>query len=221
VILARAVRLLPVLAVAVAGCFGGADSEPRMTSSALPPAGASAYRLPWACGRLYVTTQGNHGDICGTLGNHVGVEEYAFDFGLPLRTPVVAARAGVVTLAATYSPPGSACHDGCPYTRGSTEYESCCTACIYSANRVNVEHSDGAISTYSHFDELAVTEGQKVAPGDLLGWSGTSGCSTGAHLHFQIMRGCPSGYCQSLAVAFDEAGVPGCGDKAISQNECL
>src|SRR5262250_1570468 len=84
----------------------------------LPPAGPEAYRLPWSCGERYPVNQGNHGDICGVRGDHVGVQEYAWDFGLPLRTPVRAVRAGVVTLAITPSPVGSACHDGCPFVYG-------------------------------------------------------------------------------------------------------
>ena len=85
---------------------------------------------------------------------------------------------------------------------------------------MNVKHADGVISSYSHLDELVVALGQKVAAGDLLGYSGTTGCSTGPHLHFQIMFGCPAGYCQSLPLNFDDAGDPVCGSKAISQNAC-
>src|SRR5947207_439155 len=93
----------------------GSQSSTATVGDSVPfPATLTAYRLPWTCGHVYSVTQGNHGDICGVLGNHIGVEEFAWDFGLPMRTPVLAARAGVVTLAATYSPPGSECHDGCP-----------------------------------------------------------------------------------------------------------
>jgi murein DD-endopeptidase MepM/ murein hydrolase activator NlpD len=188
----------------------------------LPPAGPLAYRLPWTCGDAYVVTQGNSGDECGILGNHLGVENFAWDFGLPLRTPVLAARAGKVTLAATYSPPGSECYDGCPNDKGGSglEQEACCSRCLYSANRINVEHDDGVVSSYSHLLEVLVTTGQDVAAGQLLGYSGTSGCSTGPHLHFQIMYGCPTGYCQSLPLGFDDAAVPACGDHPVSQNGC-
>ena len=92
--------------------------------SPLPPAEPNVWRLPWTCGHVYAVTQGNHGDICGILGNHIGVEEFAWDFGLPMRTPVLAARAGVVTLAATYSPAGSQCHDGCPGSLDSADQEA-------------------------------------------------------------------------------------------------
>lgn len=227
------IRTLMMLSLTVAGC--GSIDDPNLASGSqsstakaddaaptptLPPAAANAWRLPWTCGHVYAVTQGNHGDICGVLGNHIGVEEFAWDFGLPMRTPILAARAGVVTLAANYSPPGSECHDGCPGALDSAGHALCCSKCLFSANRVNIQHDDGVVSSYSHFDELVVQKGQKVAAGDLLGYSGTSGCSTGPHLHFQVMLGCPTGYCQSLPIKFEDGGDPICGAKAISQNAC-
>jgi murein DD-endopeptidase MepM/ murein hydrolase activator NlpD len=194
--------------------------RPLLPVTPLGPPAPDVYRLPWACGEVYPVNQGNHGDICGVHGDHVGVQEYAWDFGMPARTAVLASRAGVVTLAITPSPPGSRCHDGCPFAFGSSEHQTCCSACLAAANRVNVRHEDGAISTYAHFDELAVVAGQTVRAGQLLGYSGTSGCSTGPHLHFQVMAGCERGYCQSLPMTFDEVGIPVCGDHATSQNDC-
>jgi murein DD-endopeptidase MepM/ murein hydrolase activator NlpD len=228
--------LAPVIAsIAFLGCVGAGDADYQAQSSTatgedttvpqptLGPASPSAYRLPWQCGHVFPVNQGNHGDICGHLGNHLGIEEFAWDFGLPMRTPVVATRAGKVTLAETPSPPGSECYQGCPNdTSGSDlEQQACCARCLYSANKVNVQHADGVISSYSHLDQVVVKVGQTVNAGDLLGYSGTTGCSTGPHLHFQIMYGCPQGYCQSLPMRFEDAGVPACGAKAISQNACL
>jgi murein DD-endopeptidase MepM/ murein hydrolase activator NlpD len=203
------------------GALSGA-SDPTAVAPLVPPASPDAYRLPWECGVSYVVSQGNNGDECGILGNHQGIEKYAWDFGLPLHTRVLAARAGTVTLAATYSPPGSACFNGCPNDKGGSdlEQEACCTVCLFAANRVNVAHSGGDISSYSHLSEVLVAEGQHVEAGDLLGYSGTSGCSTGPHMHFQIMRGCETGYCQSVPMSFDDAGVPACGDHPLSQNNC-
>jgi murein DD-endopeptidase MepM/ murein hydrolase activator NlpD len=230
---ASATRLLGLLAASISlGCAPltptsahdaidhGDDSVSEAPPALLPPASPDAYRLPWACGKTYPVTQGNHGDICGVHGDHVGVQEFAWDFGLPMGTPVLATRAGVVTLAATLSPPGSSCHDGCPFRFASPEQIACCAICLYAANRVNVLHDDGAISTYAHLDQVVVPEGQRVRAGELLGYSGTSGCSTGPHLHFQVMAGCDEGFCQSLPLTFDEAGIPACGDQVMSQNSC-
>ena len=85
---------------------------------------------------------------------------------------------------------------------------------------MNVQHDDGVVSPIRTSTKLVVAEGQKVGAGDLLGYSGTSGCSTGPHLHFQVMQSCPTGYCQSLPMTFEDAGDPACGEKAISQNTC-
>src|SRR4051812_20775480 len=110
------------LLMLTAGCGSGGPDPRRPESSErkgmsptraflpvvpLPAASTEAYRLPWGCGESYAVNQGNHGDICGVHGDHVGVQEYAWDFGLPLRTPVLASRAGVVTLAIRPSPAGS------------------------------------------------------------------------------------------------------------------
>jgi murein DD-endopeptidase MepM/ murein hydrolase activator NlpD len=216
---------LALTACVPAGTPSGAADEGIHARIAAPPAllpaaDPDAYRLPWTCGQTYPVTQGNHGDICGVRGDHVGVQEYAWDFGLPRGTPVRSARAGWVTLAVMLSPPGSPCFDGCPYPLDSPTQVACCALCLYSANRVNVLHEDGAISTYAHLDSIVVEEGQPVAAGELLGYSGTSGCSTGPHLHFQVMAGCDEGYCQSLPLTFDEAGIPACGDRVMSQNHC-
>src|SRR5438067_1407136 len=41
-------------------------------------------------------------------------------------------------------------------------------------------------TTYEHVGRIGVREGQVVRQGDPVGWSGNYGCSTGAHLHFQV-----------------------------------
>ena len=233
-ILDRYILAPVIVCFGMIGCVGDGVSDRQSLTTAstgdgqglppsLPPASPTAYRLPWSCGHEFPVNQGNNGDLCGRLGNHLGIEEFAWDFGLPMRTPVVAARAGTVTLAETPSPPGSQCYQGCPNDASGSglEQEACCNACLYSANKVNVQHGDGVISSYSHLDEVVVSVGQKVQAGDLIGYSGTTGCSTGPHLHFQIMFGCPRGYCQSLPMTFDDAGIPACGAKVVSQNACL
>ena len=151
-----------------------------------------------------------------------GVEEFAWDFGLPMRTPVVAVRAGKITLAETPSPPGSECYHGLPGRgrRGSR------AAGVLLEVPLQREQGERAARRRRDLVVLAPRRGgrqrwgRRCAAGDLLGYSGTTGCSTGPHLHFQIMFGCPTGYCQSLPMTFDDAGIPACGDKAVSQNAC-
>lgn len=51
---------------------------------------------------------------------------------------------------------------------------------------VYVDHGDGIISRYGHLCENSVSVGQQVSQGDLLGYSGNTGFSTGPHLHFEM-----------------------------------
>jgi murein DD-endopeptidase MepM/ murein hydrolase activator NlpD len=79
--------------------------------------------------------------------------------------PIVAARGGVVTFAG-----------GNP----------CCSYGYY----VEIDHGDGFTSLYSHFNAPPpVRIGQRVAQGEVVGYAGTTGYSTGVHLHFEIRKG--------------------------------
>jgi len=53
-------------------------------------------------------------------------------------------------------------------------------------NLVIVQHGDDWLSYYAHLDEIAVEVGQDVRQGELLGGAGTTGYSTGPHLHFEL-----------------------------------
>lgn len=55
-------------------------------------------------------------------------------------------------------------------------------------NFVLLDHGDGWQTNYAHFrmNTIAVSPGQSVAAGDFLGYVGSSGCSTDAHLHFVV-----------------------------------
>ncbi|MFD6153312.1 M23 family metallopeptidase [Streptomyces sp. NPDC060243] len=91
---------------------------------------------------------------------HTGV-----DFPAAQGTPVTAAREGTVVFAALTKAYG---------------------------NRIVVDH--GTISgahvqtTYSHLSAMHVTNGQHVTTGTLLGDVGSTGLSTGPHLHFEVIR---------------------------------
>ncbi len=81
------------------------------------------------------------------------------DLAGPEGTPIYATRAGVVT-AARYSSSGG--------------------------NYVTINHGDGYSSSYLHMTHYVVSRGQAVSAGQLIGYMGSTGISTGSHLHFAI-----------------------------------
>ena len=51
---------------------------------------------------------------------------------------------------------------------------------------VLIDHKNGFYTLYGHLSEILVTPNQEVNQGQIIGYSGDSGRSTGAHLHFAI-----------------------------------
>ncbi len=64
------------------------------------------------------------------------------------------------------------------------------TTCSYQAggagNYVSINHLDGFSSIYMHMTHYVVSPGQSVSQGQLIGYVGNTGLSTGPHLHFGI-----------------------------------
>ncbi len=81
------------------------------------------------------------------------------DFGVPGGTPVYAPAAGAVVIAQPLQ------------VRG---------------NVVFIDHGRGVFSAFYHLSEIAAKEGEQVQPGDLIGKVGTTGFSTGNHLHWSM-----------------------------------
>ena len=53
-------------------------------------------------------------------------------------------------------------------------------------NAVVLDHGDGIATLYGHQSRIAAVEGQVVNQGDVIGYVGTTGHSTGNHLHFEV-----------------------------------
>lgn len=144
------------------------------------------YTLPYRRGSSMRIIQGFHGAF-----SHTGDDEYALDFSFDLNTPVLVAREGtVVSVEERYSQGGAK-----PFYR----------------NRVNVariRHADGTIGEYDHFapNGIVVEEGQKVKRGDLIGYSGNTGFSSGPHLHFCVYSAFDGHKRRSYPIRFTVAG---------------
>lgn len=82
------------------------------------------------------------------------------DFGAGCATPVKAAAGGTVSFSSWHSGGGG--------------------------NRIVLEHGYGIQTTYNHLADINVQSGQKVARGDTIGRVGSTGASTGCHLHFEV-----------------------------------
>lgn len=50
---------------------------------------------------------------------------------------------------------------------------------------VDVDHGNGVVTRYGHLSAIGVTAGTKVAAGETVGWAGSTGRSTGPHLHYE------------------------------------
>ena len=105
-------------------------------------------------------------------GTHKDSLSYAFDFDLSVGTPVVAAKDGVVVACCGH------------YTKGGT-----LKTFKARANFIVLRHADGVYTRYYHLQHKGVTvqPGDNVLQGQIIGYSGNTGFSTGPHLHFDCI----------------------------------
>lgn len=184
----------------VSGAFAMCTTD---EAPALEPPGG--FRLPLECGTSARISQGNAGST-----SHSGKALYAFDFAIPLDTPLVAMADGVVLFTFAETGPGDPCYDG----GGSS--------CFPYANYVVLEHGDGTGSIYKHLNQVLVTVGELVPSGAPVGLSGSTGYSTGPHAHVMRQEECGAATsCQSIQVTFADVGgdgIPDTGETVTSGN---
>ena len=68
---------------------------------------------------------------------------------------------------------------------GTVTYADFCGA---AGNLVTIDHGNGLVTKYMHHDKIYVKQGDRVEKGQQIGLSGTTGNSTGNHLHFQVEK---------------------------------
>ena len=56
-------------------------------------------------------------------------------------------------------------------------------------NMVEIQHADGLVTRYGHMQSIAMEAGQEVTAATVIGQLGSTGVSTGPHLHYEIRRG--------------------------------
>ena len=135
-----------------------ANKKPS-TSSESKPVSNSASGLRWPIH--------GSGRITSTFGHResptAGASSYhkGIDIGIPTGTPILASGSGTV-VTATYH-----------YAAG---------------NYVMISHGNGLYTVYMHNSSLKVSVGDQVAKGQVIALSGSSGVSTGPHLHFGVNK---------------------------------
>ena len=97
---------------------------------------------------------------CRRITQYFSWRHIGLDIACPRGTPIKAADDGVVTKMALLS----------------TGY----------GHHVIIDHGNGKSTLYGHMDDVYVREGQTVQRGEILGLEGSTGKSTGPHLHFEV-----------------------------------
>jgi murein DD-endopeptidase MepM/ murein hydrolase activator NlpD len=157
--------LVVVVAVAMMGGCARSPTSPdapgRSDCGLFSPQRSSPYVLPFEVGQSFFTAR---------TVEHGNPQRYAIDWLMPVRTPVVAARAGlVIEVEAQWSDDD--------HTFGHE-------------NHVFILHEDGTVGRYHHLtkDSALAVAGARVVQGQRIALSGNSGNSDAPHLHFDVVR---------------------------------
>ena len=129
----------------------------------LAPQKSSILALKWPLDVIKITQLFGKTNASARLyvaGTHNGV-----DFGAKIGTPVKAMGDGIVA--------------------GAGDTDLTCKGASFG-RWILIKFNNGLAATYGHLSVISVTEGQRVAQGDIIGYSGNTGYTTGPHLHISM-----------------------------------
>ncbi len=120
--------------------------------------------LSWPLSNVFVTQYfGN--TAFAQSGAYNGKGHNGVDFRATVGTPIKSAKNGVV--------------------KGTGNTDNVCPGASYG-RWVLIEHENGLTTLYAHLSIVRAYQGQDVAEGEVIGYSGNTGYATGPHLHFSV-----------------------------------
>lgn len=155
-------RLAPGKELVIPGGIKPPDPKPVILAAATAPEPAPAPPPPAAPSPPPAASAGFIWPTYGPIFTYFSGYHAGLDISPPYGTPVVAAMSGVVAQVNRWN-----------YSYGY---------------HIIVNHGNGLSTLYSHLSEILVGAGQAVAQGQLIGRVGSTGRSTGPHLHFEVHR---------------------------------
>lgn len=125
----------------------------------------SIWPVPYSSS-IYITSGygPRYSPITGRLTFHP-----AIDIAGPITTPIIATASG--TVVEHWPAPNG-------YWKGHDTLGGC----------VVIQHDNGYTTEYAHMRKTFVTEGQEISRGDVLGYMGSTGASTGPHVHYEVRQ---------------------------------
>jgi murein DD-endopeptidase MepM/ murein hydrolase activator NlpD len=144
---------------------------PASQAVAADPAGAVDGVCPGLSVQDGAWARPTAGVLTSGFGPRWGSQHAGVDLAGPRNSPVYAAAAGTVLTAA--------CTSAYCDRDGSLDLGG-------YGNLVELDHGAGVTTRYAHLSGYTVTPGQQVAAGALIGFQGSTGNSTGVHLHFEV-----------------------------------